>query len=105
MSEMNTTGLVANGLVGRWVLFPDPDNVEYCQTGQIALSIGDHHHLVRMRPPTNGVPPSSRLVTSDALTADDISIFDTSAELEAWLGWEPDDDKPRVVAMIRPKTK
>jgi hypothetical protein len=91
----------ATGLLGLWVVFPDPGDGEYSQTGQVTLSIGDHH-LVKIHPPKNGVPPFSKLMSSEALAADNIYIFDTREELEAFMAFNPDDDKPRVVSMRRP---
>jgi hypothetical protein len=79
------------------VLLPDPNDGEYCLTGQITLSV-EGHHLVKIHPPINGVPPFSKLMTSDALCAARIYIFTTKEELEAWMGWDPD-DRPRVVSM------
>jgi hypothetical protein len=78
----------ATGLLGRWVLHILDG--EY-KVGQIALSVGPDHHLVGMRP-HNGAPPWSQLMTSDDLCSDQtkgqhINIFDTEAELDAWLEW------------------
>ena len=78
-------------LPGHWVLIPDGDD-GFSLAGRITLSVGDHH-LIKF----NGPMPSSRLLTSDALCADGVFIFDTDAELEAWLEWEPDGDGPRIV--------
>jgi len=50
----------------------------------------------------NGPAPASKLVTSDALT--ETYIFDTEAELLAFLEWDPDPDKPRVVPIRKEPT-
>jgi hypothetical protein len=88
------------GLIGKWVLFPDPSGEDgYDLAGRITLSVGSDHHLVRI----NGPAPCSRLMSSDDLTADGVFIFDNEAELKAWLEWEePDGGGPRVVSIREP---
>jgi hypothetical protein len=93
----------ATSLIGHWVYILDG---EYGKAGQITLSFGTDYLLVRIRP-HNDAPPSSELMAADDLCSDQtadryISIFDTEAELDAYLKWldTPDDDgKPRVVSM------
>jgi hypothetical protein len=96
----------ANTLNGRWVFIGDG---EYYNVGQITMSVGPDHYLVRMRP-SNGAPPSSQLFRSDDLRSvksEDylVNVFDTDAELDAWLEWmnEPQSDgRPRVVSIRNP---
>jgi hypothetical protein len=88
-------------LVGRWCLIP---NGEYTLTGEITLSISDHH-LVKIHTPTKGVPTFSRLMTSDALCAPHVMFFDSQHDLENWLAWTPEDGKPRMVSIKNKKKK
>jgi hypothetical protein len=88
-------------LQGRWCLIPTG---EYTLTGEITLSVGDHH-LVKIHTPTKGVPSFSRLMTSDALCAPDVMFFDSQHDLENWLAWTPDGGVPRVLAIKNKKKK
>jgi hypothetical protein len=81
-----------NTLLTKWVLVPDGTD-GFSLAGQVTSAIGDHHHLIRM----NGPAPCSRLMSNAALCADGVFIFDSEAELLAWLDWEPDGDGPRIV--------
>jgi hypothetical protein len=94
MANSNTMpGQSGPGLIGHWLLYPEP-NTDNGLTGQIVTSVGDYH-LVKMR----GDSGYSRLLTSDTLCAADTYLFDSEAQLDAWLSWEPPDgfDGPRVV--------
>ena len=91
MTEHNTT------LAGQWVLIPGEGN--YGLVGQVTLSIGDFHLLKIFPPAGAGAPSSSQLMSSDALADKDIRFFDTETELEIFLNWDPDGDRPKVVQL------
>src|SRR4051812_20579137 len=94
---MNTNN--ANGL---WVHIL---HREYARVGQITMAVGSDHHLLKMRSPkSKGGPPMCELMTRSDLCTDDardhyVNIFNTEAELDAWVEWAdtPDDGRPRVV--------
>jgi hypothetical protein len=87
------------GLVGRWVFVPMPEDAEMGLTGQIETSLGDYH-LIRMRG-HSGCP--SRLLSSDTLCGEFVYIFDTEAQLDAWVESEPAGSPPRVVPFRKPE--
>jgi hypothetical protein len=91
---------MSNSLQGRWICILDG---EYGIAGQITMADGPNHYLVRMVQPYNG-PPVSRLMSRDDLCTDVsqehyVSIFDSEAELKAWLAWVDNDNRPKVVKM------
>jgi hypothetical protein len=87
------------GLVGKWILALDG---EFEKNGQIVMEVGPEHYLIEMRPPKGG-QPRAELWARDALCSDVpndhlVSLFNSEAELDAWLTWELE-ETPRVVPM------
>jgi hypothetical protein len=94
-------------LVGCWVSICQGD---YGRCGQIVMTVGADHYLVRIRPP-HGLPQHSQLMTNQDLCSDSdrdyyVAIFDTEADYDAWQTFmdTPDDDGgPRIVPMRKPE--
>ena len=68
-------------LIGLWLLMPNPDFQGYYLTGKITRSIGEYH-LVEIRPPENSQPTFGRLRSTADLCANDVTFFNSEAELE-----------------------
>src|SRR5882762_5815312 len=99
--------MIKDSLVGRWVHLSDEG---YYKLGQVILSLGTTHHLVKWRPNDKGGPQSSELVCIDDFCVDEskeyyVQFFDTEEELDAWLAWmnTPSDDKKPKIVTLKPK--
>ena len=87
-------------MIGKWVMIPNPEDSDYAHDGQITEVFGEHF-LVRLRNVIDG-PPHSQLFPLADLVAG--VVFETEDELTAFREWEPDGDKPRVVAIRKETT-
>jgi hypothetical protein len=99
-------GMTKASLVGRWVHLSEGDHY---RNGQITLSLGTSHHLIKWLPFNDG-PNLSNLLRSDDLCTDEkedrwVCFFDSENELNAWMAWintPSTDKKPRIVE-LKPK--
>lgn len=95
-----------DSLKDRWVFLSDGDTYN---AGQITAAVGTDYYLVRMRP-SNGEPPSSQLFSTEDFCSNKsqeqfVCIFETEAELDAWVQWVNEDashGKLKVVSIRNP---
>jgi hypothetical protein len=97
-----------NSLVGRWVNYSVEDSYK---NGQIILSLGTGHHLVRWQAMTANTPPLTELVRNDDFCTDDskdrwVVFFDTEAEMHQWVNFmnSPSEKKGPKIVPMKPKS-
>ncbi len=91
-------------LVGRWV---NRSYGDYYKSGQIILSLGTEHHLIKWQAKEGCGPPITELLCNDDLCSNEsreqfVVFFESEKELDAWMKWmnDPTDDKkPRIVSL------
>jgi hypothetical protein len=72
---------------------------EFQKIGQITLSIGLDHFLVKLH--TEGQPPYNEIITLSDLA--DAMLFDTRSELDEFLAWcEKAEDRPALKLVTTP---